>query len=136
MSGTITAIIADILDTAGLSSLNLSRDEAAVRDTTQMPYAVSREGISTANSSSNGRDVIRVVELVQIDLKQNRAITPDDPSLMKRIRAALDAAGPQQTTGDNAGSVYRLRPEGSVRLYDQKTHIVTESLTVRVTRTA
>lgn len=135
MSGTVTGVIAALLDTAGLSSLQLARDEPSERDTAQMPYAVSREGISTGPSTSNGRNVTRVVELIQIDLYQNRAAGPDDPSLMKRIRAAIDAAGPQQTTGSNSSHVYRLRPESSVRLYDRKTQIVTESLTVRATRT-
>lgn len=135
MSTNVTAVIADLFETAGLGYLNLSRDEAAVRDTTAMPYAVSREGISTAPAASSGRGVVRLVELVQIDLLQNRAEGPDDPSLMPLIRRTIDAAGPARMTGDTA-TLYRLQPQQSVRFYDPKTQIVTESLTVRVTRTS
>jgi hypothetical protein len=135
VSSNITTVIADLFQTAGLGYLNLSRDEAAVRDTTAMPYAVSKEGISTGVSPSSGRGVVRLVELVQIDLMQNRAEGPDDPALMPLIRRTIDAAGQVRMTGD-AATVYRLQPQQSVRFYDPKTQIVTESLTVRVTRTS
>lgn len=136
MSHNVTAVIATLLDGAGLGYLNLTRDEPAVRDTNAMPYLVSREGISTAPSRGSGRGSVKLVELVQIDLMQNRANAPDDPSLMKLIRRTIDSAGPVQTDGDDAARFFRLQPQQSVRFYDPKTKIVTESLTVRVTRTA
>lgn len=126
----LAAVIADILDDAGLSGLNLARDEPAVQQTSAMPYATLREGISTTTAPS-GRGVLRFSELVQLDLVQDRKSAPDDPTLMQRVWTAVDAAGPRATDDQR---LYRLQPVQSVRLFNRTAGTVTESLTIRVTR--
>lgn len=130
---TVTALVHQILTTAGLSALNTTRDQALTRDNSAMPYGTVREGISRARATS-GRHASRRNDLIQVDLDQT--VGSEDPELPSKVWAALEAAPPAQVGTDRVFTVYRLQPTGGNRRLDPTRGVVTDSLTVAVVRSA
>lgn len=129
----ITALVHQILTTAGLSALNTTRDQGVTRDSSAMPYSTVREGISRGRATS-GRHVSRRSDLIQVDLLQTASA--EDPELASKVWAALEAAAPAQVGTDRPFTVYRLQPTGGNRRLDPTRAVVTDSLTVAVVRSA
>lgn len=131
----LTSTLASIWQTIpALTSIPVSRDEPAGKTTGPMPYIVVLEGISVTRDGGSGRDVLRLSELVQVDLFQNRDPAPEDHTLMLLLADSLDRAAPR-SLGGVGGALLRFRPESTYRRFDRTTRVVTESLTVRVIRT-
>lgn len=135
----VTAEIAAVVHAIShpvLSVLPITRDEPASKHPEAKPYAVVFEGISSRRDTSSGRGVVRLSELVQLDLVQDRNPAPEDHTLIYLIRAALEQSGPRSLSGVGGGTLFRFRPESSRRTFDLATRLVTEQLTIRLVRTA